>query len=100
MWLRRNPFELLPDKFRTDLYNARIAGIGDVSEAAAADVPVRIHELRMVKYVEEFTANLQGFCFSYRDSLCYSEIGVVDSRAMKEPAVRRSETSTIRTNQN
>src|SRR5882672_9712190 len=45
-----------PDELRTDLSNARIVGIRDVAEAAAADVPARIYELRMVEYVEEFSA--------------------------------------------
>jgi len=51
----------LPNELPTDLSNARVAGIRDVSEAAAADVPAWIHELRMVEYVEEFTANLESF---------------------------------------
>ena len=49
-----------PNELPTDLSNSRIAGIRDVSEASAADVPVRIHELRMVEDVEKFSANLES----------------------------------------
>ena len=86
-----------PDELRTDLTDARIARIRDISEAAAADVPARIRELRMVEYVEEFTPELQGHCFGNGNNLRYSEIGVVEARAMEESAIRRPKTSAIRT---
>ena len=86
-----------PDKLRTDLANARVARIRDVAEVCAADVPARIRELRMVEYVEELTPKLQGHCFRNGDNLRYSEISVVEARAVEEPAIRRPETSAIGT---
>jgi len=100
----------LPDKLRTDLADARVAGIPDISERSvvlvthrvdliSANVTARIRELRMVEYVEEFTPELQGHCFGNGNNLRYSEIGVVEARAMEESAIRGSETSAIRTDQ-
>lgn len=86
----------LPDELRTDLADARVAGVGDVAEASAADVTARIRELGMVEYVEEFTPNLEVHCFSDRNYLRYSHIGIVESRAMEEAAVRRTESSAVR----
>jgi hypothetical protein len=51
----------LPNELPTQLPNPRVAGIRDVSEASAADVPARIHELRMVEDVEEFCTNFESF---------------------------------------
>lgn len=53
--------QALPNELSADLPNPRVAGIRDVSEASAADVPARIQELRMVEYIEEFSANLESF---------------------------------------
>jgi hypothetical protein len=78
------------------LANARIVSIGDISEASVADVPARIHELRMVEYVEEFTPNLERLVFPDLDSLGYAEIGVVEAWTVEEAAVRRSECSAVR----
>ena len=58
-----------PDELRTDLPDARIASVGNISEASAADIPARIHELRVIEYVEEFASNLEIFCFCDRDDL-------------------------------
>ena len=44
-----------PDKFRAELADTRIVGIRDISEAGAADVAARIHELRVVENIEEFS---------------------------------------------
>jgi len=88
-----------PDELRTDLSNARIAGIRDISEAAAADVPARIRELCMVENVEEFAANLERHGFPNRNDLRDSEIRVIETRAMEEAPVRGPETSAIRTGQ-
>ena len=58
-----------PDELRTDLPNAWITGIGDVSKVSAADIPARIQELRVVENVEEFAPNLERFRFCDRDDL-------------------------------
>lgn len=89
-----------PDKFRTDLTDTRRSRICDVAEGIAADVPARVHELGVVEYVEEFTPNLERHGFRDRNDLCYSEIRVVEARAVEEPAIRGTETSAIRTSQN
>lgn len=91
---------MLPNELRTELSDARSSRIGDISEAAAADVPTRIHELRMVENVEEFGANLERHGFSNGNDLRDSEIGIVEARAMEESAIRCPETSAIRTGQN
>ena len=52
-------FPVSPDKFCTDLPDARIASGGDVAEGAAADIPAWIYELRVVEDVEEFAPNLE-----------------------------------------
>ncbi len=88
-----------PNELRTDLSNAWITRIRDIAEATAADVPARIEELRMVKYVEKFTPKLKRHCLRYRYLLRYPQVGVVDSRAMEESPVRCTETSAIGTSQ-
>jgi hypothetical protein len=89
-----------PDELRTDLPDARITRIRDISEAAAADVPARIRELCVVENVEEFAANLERHRFLNGNDLRYSETGVVEARTVEESAIRRPETSAIRTGQN
>ena len=89
-----------PDEFCTDLPNARITRIRDISEAVAADVPARIHELRVVENVEEFAANLEKHRFPNGNDLRYSETGVVESRPVKESPVRCAERPTVSTHQN
>ena len=89
-----------PDKLRTDLANARITGVGDISEACAADIPARIHELRVVENIEEFSPNLEQLGFCDRDRLLNPEIGIVEARAVEESPVRRPETSAISAGQN
>lgn len=95
-----NQDALLPDELRTELPNARITRVGDISEVCAADIPTRVRELRVVEYVKEFTANLEGHGFPNGNDLRYSEIRVIETRAMEEPPVRGPETSAIRTGQN
>jgi hypothetical protein len=56
--------------------------------------------LRMIEDVEEFTSNLEMHCFIDRNYLRYSQVGVVESRAVKESPVRCPETSAISTSQN
>lgn len=90
-------FPVLPDKLRAELADTRIVGIRDISEAGAAYVAARIHELRVVENIEEFTANLDRHVLPDRNDLRYSEIGVVEARAMEESAIGRPEKSAIRT---
>jgi len=89
----------LPDELRAELPDAWIPRIRDVSEAAAADVPARIHELCVVENVEEFSANLERHGFLNRNDLRYSETRIVEARAMEESAIGCPETSAIRTGQ-
>ena len=94
------PYAKSPDELRADLPDARVAGVGNLSKIRTADVPTRIYELCVVKYVEEFTADLKRLGFGNRNDLGDSQIGVVETRAMEESAVRRSEASAIWTSQN
>jgi len=88
-----------PDELRTQLPNARVVSVGDVSEVRTADVPARVHELGVVENIEEFAPDLERQRFPDRNDLRYSEIGIVEARAMEESAVRRAETSAISTSQ-
>jgi hypothetical protein len=54
----------------------------------------------MVEYVEELTPELQGHCFRNGNNLRYSEICVVEARAMEEPPISCPERSAISTRQN
>src|SRR5215469_3259279 len=49
----------------------------------------------MVKYVEEFSTNLESFHFGDGNSFAYSEIGVIDARSMEKSVVGCTEGSTI-----
>lgn len=89
-----------PDKLRTDLPNARVAGTGDVAEVAVADVSGRVVKLRMIEDVEEFTSNLEVHCFIDGNHLRYAQIGVVESWAVKESPVRSPERSAVSARQN
>ena len=89
-----------PDEFRTDLPNARIARTRDVTEILAANVPAGVDKLRMIEDVEEFPSNLEVHCFIEWNHLRYAQIGIVESRTVKESPVRRSETSAVRAGQN
>jgi hypothetical protein len=89
-----------PDELCTDLTNARIAGTRDVTEVAAADASARVVKLRVIEDIEEFTSDLEMHCFIEGNDLRYSQIGVVDSRAVKESPVCRPERSAVSTEQN
>jgi hypothetical protein len=90
----------LPNELRAKLSDAWVARLGDLPKIRTADVAIRIYELRVVEYVEKFSADLERHGFPDRDDLRYSQIGVVETRAMEESAVRRAEASAIRTSQN
>jgi hypothetical protein len=85
-----------PDEFGADLANARILGLRDIAEGAVV-VSARILELRMVEYVEEFPANLEGHGFPNGKYLRYPEVGVVEARSVKESTIRRAESAAVRT---
>ena len=53
--------------------------------------PLGFDELRVVENVEEFTANFERLGFPDGNYLRYPEIGVVETRAVKEAAVRGTE---------
>lgn len=98
-WAPTPPWSISEYEFRAELTDARVARIGNLPEAAAADVPARIQELRVVENVKEFRANLERHGFLDGNDLRYSEIGVVDAGAVEESAVRVSKASAISTNQ-
>lgn len=84
-----------PDKFRTDLTDAGIAGTRNVTEICAANVSGRIVKLRVVEDVEEFTSNLEVHRFIEWNHLRHAQVGVVESWAVKESSVRCPERSTV-----
>ena len=90
----------LPNELRTELSDARSSRIRDISEAAAANVPARIHELRVVEDVEEFGTNLERHGFLNGNYLRDSKVGVVEARTMEESPIRCPEKAAIRTSQN
>src|SRR5258708_40035035 len=81
----------LPEELYADLTDSRITGIGHDSKVRVADVPVRIRELRMVKYVEEFGTQVESDGFCYEGPLRQAEVGVIESWAVEEPAIGSSE---------
>jgi hypothetical protein len=83
----------LPVELRANLPDSRIAGPGDDSKVPAADVSARIIELGVVENIEEFAPNLEGHRFSDGGPLRQPEIGIAETRAMKEPPVGRPEGS-------
>ena len=86
-----------PDELRADLPDARSTRAGDVAKARTiADIPAWVIELGMIENIEEFTPNLEGFLLGDGDSLRYPEISIVESRAVKEPAIRSAESSALR----
>jgi hypothetical protein len=89
-----------PDEFRTDLPNARRTRTRNITEVRAANVPAGIVKLRVIEDVEEFTPNLEMHCFIEWNHLRYAQIGIVESRAVKESPVRCPERSAVRAGQN
>jgi len=89
-----------PNELRAQLPDARVTSVGNLPKARTADVAIRIHELRVVEYVKEFTTDLEGHGFPDGNDLRDPQIGVVEARAMEESAIRRPETSAISTGQN
>ena len=85
-----------PEELQTDLTDARGLGIGNISEAPTGNIPARIHELRMVEDIEEFTPKLEYLGLGDRDRLLEPEVGVVEAGTVEESAVRCPESSTIR----
>src|SRR5260221_5523702 len=83
----------LPEELYADLTDSRITGIGHDSKVRVADVPVRIRELRMVKYVEEFCTQVESDGFCYEGPLRQTEIGIVESGTMEEAPVRSAKGS-------
>ena len=83
----------LPVEFRADLTNAWIARIGHDSETRIADVPVRIHKLRVVEDVEKFKTEIESESLIDRGMLQHAKIGVVESRAMEEAPVGGAESA-------
>ena len=83
-----------PVELRADLPNTRIARIGDDSKSRiAADVPARIHKLRVVEDVEKFETDIESEILLNCGPLQYAEIGIVESRAVKEAPVGRPKSS-------
>ena len=89
-----------PNELRAELPDARVTSVGNLPKARTADIATRIHELRVVEYVEEFTTDLEGHRLPDGNDLRDPQIGVVETRAMEESAVGRAEASAIRTSQN
>ena len=83
----------LPVEFGADLADARIARIGDNPKARTTDVPARIHELRVVKDIEEFETEIEGEILLDDGVLQDAEIRVVEAGTMEEAAVGSPECS-------
>ena len=101
----RRPFTTVlavnsPDELPAELPDARIAGIRDVAEASVTDIPTRIQELCVVENVEELRSNLEVHGLGDGNHLAYAQIGVVESRPVKESPVRCAERPTVSTHQN
>ncbi len=78
-----------PVELGADLPNTGIARIADNSETpGVVDVASRVRELRVVEDVEEFDAQIKRQLLLNDGSLQDAEVGVVESRAVEEAAVR------------
>ena len=86
-------FAVLPVEFRADLTNAWIARIGHDSETRIADVPVRIHKLRVVEDVEKFNTEIESLVFLNLGALQQPEIGVIEAWAVEEAPVGGAESA-------
>lgn len=68
--------------------------IRDDSEApVVVDVAPRIHELRVVKDVEEFDEQIKRYLLAKDSSLQYAEVRVVEPGAVEEMPVRGTKCS-------
>src|ERR1700746_3997903 len=87
-------FCILPIELRADLPDARIARLGNDSEAARIiDVSGRILKLCVVEDVEKFETEIEGEILLNLCSLCYSEIGVIEARAVEASPVGGAKSS-------
>ena len=86
-------FAKSPIEFKADLSNARVARVRDNPEVRTVDVSGGIHELRVVEDVEEFDTKIERVVFMNHGSLREAEIGVVEARAVEEPAIGGAECS-------
>src|ERR1700730_3436426 len=84
-------FAKSPIEFGAELTDARIARFADDSEAAVADISGSILKLRVVEDVEEFNPEIERVILMNHGSLREAEIGVVETRAVEEPAVGSAE---------
>ena len=64
--------------------NPRIAGVADNAEGSIADIPTRIHELRVVEDVEELKTHIEGEIVLDLRVLQYAEIGVDQAGTIEE----------------
>jgi len=79
---------ILPVELRADLPDARIARLGDDSEGpGVVDVSGRILELRVVEDIEKFKTEVESEILFNLCPLQYSEIGVVEARAVEKSPV-------------
>src|ERR1044071_9823661 len=74
----------LPVELRAQLPDARSSRATHQAEAAAADVAVRIVELRVVENVEELAAEFKSQRFRNANSLPHTEVRIDDAGAMEE----------------
>ena len=73
--------------------DARIARVGDDSEARIGDVPARILKLRVVEDVEKFEAEVESVILLNYGPLRYAKVGIVESRAVEEAPVGGAKSS-------
>src|SRR5689334_4358131 len=76
-----------PVELGAELTDAGRAGIGDNAEVAAAEITVRIHELRVIEDVEELGSNLDAHRFGDSSNLLQPQIRVQKAWSMEELTV-------------
>src|SRR5205807_10516688 len=85
----------LPEEFHAELAYSGIPRLGDYSEITAAEVTARIHELCVVKDIEELGTELEGHSLGKLGALQNREIGIQKARSMEEAAARGAELAQI-----
>src|SRR5208337_2774011 len=78
---------VLEVKLQCCLSYSRVAGTCYETELRGSHVSARVHELRVVKPIEELNSEFRRESFPNTSHLLQREVPVVQSRSMKEAAV-------------
>ena len=72
------------EELQTHLSDSRIASASHIAELAAAEIPVRIEELRVIEHIEELRAKLNYHAFAHRSVLVQRHVPIVKAGSAEE----------------